>query len=342
MAEHDAVVEGYGVARNVATREACEELKKYIHVETKRAKDAEDSARFGKVREPENRYDLLLEMEGPVKDVVNSVMASMAVELRSVFQNPGARLIELAAITSYPGAESQPVHADSVHGVLRFLQADASAMLGGMLGASGGLWEDEEQEACDAVLQASATDTAPMWTMLVALQDIDESMGPTHVWPGTANVDHHSRCYSHYVSPMGLVPHDQREKLSVELADEMFEIQHKKMTLSAGDLVYYDSRTMHCGGANKSDKSRSVLVLTFVGAGMMPEGSTYDLLPHLINKYRLSSFPLLEDGSSRPKLDVDVAQEEAADKQRRQEDEEKRRAKPIPPLNEWMACVQCT
>eukprot|EP01059_Diplonema_ambulator_P033707 TRINITY_DN7186_c0_g1_i4.p2 TRINITY_DN7186_c0_g1~~TRINITY_DN7186_c0_g1_i4.p2 ORF type:complete len:401 (+),score=68.82 TRINITY_DN7186_c0_g1_i4:40-1203(+) len=331
--------EGYGVARGLVPASACAELKMHIHLETKKHLANGNSEMFGKVREPENRYDLRLDMVPVVKKVVNDVVTNIKDKLADAMGSKGARMIELAAITSHPGAESQPVHADTVHGVLRYLQADTSMMLG-MFNDS----DDEDTEACNQVLNAVATDTASMWTVLVPLQDVSADMGPTHVWPSTNTLEYHSICYSHYAGPGGDVGGrtTSRSKLSIEVADDLFQKKHLKMTLKAGDAVFYDSRTMHCGGANTSQKSRTVLLMTFVGHGLMPEGSTYDLLPHLLNKYRLSSFPLTHDGASQPKLQVDIEQEEAADRKRQEEEEELRKARTVPPLNEWKASVQCT
>eukprot|EP01064_Diplonema_japonicum_P037019 TRINITY_DN8569_c6_g1_i1.p1 TRINITY_DN8569_c6_g1~~TRINITY_DN8569_c6_g1_i1.p1 ORF type:complete len:409 (+),score=92.11 TRINITY_DN8569_c6_g1_i1:57-1229(+) len=333
-------LDGYGVAKGLVSKELCDELKKHIMVETKKNIDNGNAEVFGKVREPDNRYDLMLEMVPCVRDVVNQIVSKLKGILADAIGSQGARLIELAAITSHPGAASQPVHADTVHGVLRYLQADTSMMLG--LFNSGD--DSDDDEACNQVLSAVATDTAPMWTVLAPLQDVTEDMGPTHVWPGTNTLDFHSLCYSHYAGPGGDAGGQttNRSKLSIAVADDLFQKKHTKMTLNAGDAVFYDSRTMHCGGANTSTKSRTVLVLTFVGNGMMPEGSTYDLLPKLLNKYRLSSFPLTETGESRPKLQIDIEQEEAFESQRREEEEELRKALPVPPLNEWKASVQCT
>eukprot|EP01060_Flectonema_neradi_P022933 TRINITY_DN3114_c0_g1_i1.p1 TRINITY_DN3114_c0_g1~~TRINITY_DN3114_c0_g1_i1.p1 ORF type:complete len:400 (+),score=100.36 TRINITY_DN3114_c0_g1_i1:51-1202(+) len=334
----DTISEGYFVIEGAAKPEACEALRQHIRVKTREAQLMQDEKRFGKIREPDNRYDLLLDMDNAVVDVVNDVIAS-AKECLSHTVGVAGRLIELAAITSHPGARSQPVHADTVHGVLRFLQADTTAMTT-MLA----LDDEDDNEAATQVLHAVATDTAQMWSMLVALQDVDEDMGPTHVWPGTNTLDHHSRCYSHYAGPGGDIGGQttSRSKLDIEAADDLFQVPHKKMTISSGSFVAYDSRLMHCGGANTSKKSRTVLVMTFIGAGMLPEGSTYDLLPKLTNKYRLSSFPLEKDGTPQPKLQCDIDEDDRLEAIRVAEEEERNKAKPVPPLNEWRASVQCT
>jgi hypothetical protein len=50
--------------------------------------------------------------------------------------------------------------------------------------------------------------------------------------------------------------------------------------LATGDALVMDSRLWHQGTANRSDRRRSLLVLSFLsGDGGRPRGSTYSLLP---------------------------------------------------------------
>merc|ERR1712100_108883 len=124
-----------------------------------------------------------------------------------------------------------------------------------------------------------------LYTMLLAVQDVTSEMGPTLVWPGTNTVDHHTTFWN---TNLG-------KRLEVEEADSAFSVPRREMLLKKGDLVFYDSRTMHCGGANRSANRRSVLCMTLMGEGMKPEGSTYTILDSLRNKYRLASFPLTKE-----------------------------------------------
>merc|ERR1740138_1521158 len=121
-----------------------------------------------------------------------------------------------------------------------------------------------------------------IYTCLVALQDVDPDMGPTQVWPDTNTVEHHATLWSSATS----------EKLYPAEADKAFGIVHKDMTLKKGDLVMYDSRTMHCGGANSSTKRRSTFVVSVMGPGIRPDGTTWTMLRSLRNRLTSRSFPL--------------------------------------------------
>merc|ERR1712107_213064 len=186
-----------------------------------------------------------------------------------------ARVVELAAISSDGGAVAQPVHADTMHGVTRFLQSDIQ------LPEFEEYCEEDEDDDIGKIVQAVATDTAMIYTALVALQDIEPDMGPTQVWPGTNTVEHHATLWGTHIAG----------KLSVEDADKAFGIAHKKMTLKRGDLVLYDSLTMHCGGANCSEKRRSVLCVSVMGLGIRPDGTTWTMLKSLRNRLTIKSFP---------------------------------------------------
>jgi len=257
------------------------------------------------------------------------------------FLGGAIKFTELAAISSDPGAKAQAVHADTMHGVTRFLQSDVD------IGHSEPLPEDatdeDRQEVAEdvaSVIRTVATDTALLTSALVALQDVEEDMGPTHVWPGTNTVAHHATLWDSGVGG----------KLKVEDADEKFGVKHLKMTLKKGDLVLYDSRTMHCGGANTSDgKRRSVLVISTMGPGVRPDGSTCSMLPHLRKRgLRLVDFPmnldLVDAPTAVPGEPVVLPPQTAAALLREGDlaDADSEQPREIPPLDDWAAAVQCT
>jgi len=315
------------VSHEVISPQVCDALLAYIQRTRAAALSSGDDSVFGKIRAPENRYDLLLDLDGPVPLAINQLVEGLRDTLATVV-GVNASLVELAAITSEPGAQAQPVHADTVHGVVRFLQADIK-----MPG-----FEDEEEEEDDdrqALLSAVATETAPLWTCLTALQDVTSDMGPTLVWPGSNTVQAHSDVLAHYSVP-------GQGKLTPEAADAMLGIQHEEMLLPKGGSVLYDSRVMHCGGANSSSKARTVLVVTFMGDGVPPEGSTYDLKRHLRGRLKVRDFPLkwADEQMGAPSLGAD-SKEEAPCPKPVLPAPEKRSDRKVPPLEEWMAAVQC-
>merc|ERR1719235_2679314 len=138
--------------------------------------------------------------------------------------------------------------------------------------------EDDEDIFDDmgSIVRSVATDTALIYTCLAALQDVDLDMGPTHVWPGTNTVEHHFTLWNSRSA-------GSDDKLIVADADERFGVKRRDMDLRKGDLVMYDSRTMHCGGANNSNKRRSVFVVSCMGPGVRPDGTTWTMLKSLKN-----------------------------------------------------------
>lgn len=312
---------------------------------------------FGKIQEPEKRHDLKLRPQGCVLEALNQVLGGEFAQLFTSAVGSEASLVELAVISSDPGAKAQPVHADTVHGLVRYLHGEVE--IGRQREAGRQVAEEEEDEedfdedaeAVAEVMKTVATNTASLYTMLLALQDITSEMGPTLVWPGTNTVEHHTTFWN---TNLG-------NRLEVEEADTSFGVPKREMLLKKGDLVFYDSRTMHCGGANISSLRRSVLCLTLMGEGIKPEGSTYTMLQSLRNKFRLSSFPLIvadsteEQGEkaldSKPVDDqgVDAAKNFVGqqlcvvdEKSRAQDTVPVGEAAPVPPLTEWRAAVQCT
>jgi len=248
--------------------------------------------------------------------------------------------VELAAISSSKGAVAQPVHADTMHGVTRFLQSDIALHDAGT-GKSDDLSEDEDAaDDLGRVVQAVATDTALIFTSLLALQAVDESMGPTHVWPGTNTVEHHATLWGSHITG----------KLSVRDADKAFQVDHRKMTLECGDLVLYDSRTMHCGGPNNSDRRRSVFCVSTMGPGIRPDGTTWTMLSSLRGRMKLGDFPLSAGSAAAPTASsaLDAASAlpkptaDAKVKMEKHAGVAAEEPRPVPPLSEWEAAVQCS
>jgi hypothetical protein len=341
--------DGYIVIEGVLPAETCDAVRNHVLLTTDEAAHQERNDLFGNIQEAQRRYDLKLDLCAPVVEALNLFMGRCEPLLMEAMGGGRARVVELAAITSDSGAVAQPVHADTMHGVTRFLQSEvdmpgALARNGAPARAVGDCDDsdsdkEETNEDIGAIFRAVATETALIFTTLIALQDIEPDMGPTHVWPGTNTVEHHATLWGTHVGG----------KLSVEEADTVFGVAHRKMTLRKGDLVVYDSRTMHCGGANASSNSRrSVLVVSTMGSGVRPDGTTWTMLPSLRNRLVVGDFPLPEDAARSHTNTAGVAVmlpalQSQGDKDpsgaEKQEPEEEGRA--VPPLEEWDAAVQC-
>jgi len=332
--------QGYIVLRGVLDAGVCDRLKQHVLLATDAAAKQGRMDLFGNIQEADNRHDLKLTLCEPVVDALNGLVSRcgpLLEEAACAGADGRVRIVELAAITSNGGAVAQPVHADTMHGVTRFLQSDVQ--LPSASPEADGDDPEDWNEDLGSIVRAVATDTALIYTCLAALQDVSSDMGPTHVWPATNTVEHHATLWSTHVGG----------KLGVQEADEAFGIEHKKMLLAKGDLVLYDSRTMHCGGANSSAERRSVFCVSTMGPGIRPDGTTWTMLRSLRSRLLISDFPLsdknlaptatLEDAAAA--LPPEQSTEDAGGAKPRQEDEAQD-SRPVPPLEEWAAAVQCS
>jgi len=85
-----------------------------------------------------------------------------------------------------------------------------------------------------------------LFTVAMALQDVTEEMGPTLFLPGTHTKEMHKKFDG------------ARTKDTLLLTTP-----HKLSLLRAGDVSVYDSRTLHCGTENRSDRRRILLYTTW-------------------------------------------------------------------------------
>lgn len=114
----------------------------------------------------------------------------------------------------------------------------------------------------------------PLYTFLVALQDVSEGMGPTSVWPGTHAAAFHARS-----------PAERARHLALEAPAGGGAARR-------GDALLFDSRVYHGGGAN-GEARRLLLSATFKSAAAhagADAGTTDSLLPHLAGRWTLGDF----------------------------------------------------
>lgn len=113
-----------------------------------------------------------------------------------------------------------------------------------------------------------------LFTAFVALQDVTSEMGPTIFLPGTNTQVAHRR-------------------LQAEPGVFLAGRERVVAVLGAGDAVVYDSRVLHCGGANKSEKTRALMYLTFRPPAVDPKGlgvEQHSIRAELVGQYRLGDF----------------------------------------------------
>jgi len=91
----------------------------------------------------------------------------------------------------------------------------------------------------------------PLYTCFLALQDVEDDMGHTTFLPGTMTNDVHKIFNS-----------GEKQKNNLIAMSPAFSSNLKK-----GDVAIFDSRLLHCGGANESeDKRRILFYFTFTAA----------------------------------------------------------------------------
>lgn len=109
-------------------------------------------------------------------------------------------------------------------------------------------------------------------TSFVALQDVSESMGPTVFIPGSHTASAHLAF---------------RE--AGEVGGPALAAPHGVATLSTGDATVFDSRLLHCGGGNASEKRRVLFYFSFEVAGSdNPNSAVSTIREELRGKYTLA------------------------------------------------------
>lgn len=195
-----------GVVRlnGILSAETCDACRSSILSELQVKIDQDDEMTvetgFGDVLTRQNRWDLYLRRQGPYATALQECFGSRASKLSAFFE-------EL-----FEGKDA------SFH--------EFSALV-----------SDK-----DAKSQPIHPDTwfqrdCPLYTVFIALQDIEASMGPTLFLPNTNN------------------EHDHAQHKNPKLKDKLLARSvYKQGLLQKGDLVIMDSRTLHCGTGNSSGK----------------------------------------------------------------------------------------
>ena len=114
-----------------------------------------------------------------------------------------------------------------------------------------------------------------LYTCTIALQDVSSAMGPTLFLKGSNSKAVHKQFDAKPTTLLGSTP-------------------YFLSTLSLGDAALYDSRTLHCGGANRSPTQRALFYFTFTNPeGFQEEEDAWNVASirdELRGKYRLRDF----------------------------------------------------
>ena len=202
-----AIFEQHGLLRvnGVLLPEECAALREHVNalllssIKTVASTETEFLHLFGPVMCRKARYDVLLPMDATVRSAVQQVLTWAAPVIMEL-AGAKASVCELSALVSDAGSDPQPIHHDT-------------ALF--------------EEYSCKRV------------SMLVALQDVDEDMGPTVLFPWTNTPDWHR------------VLKMRGEKFA-ELLQGSTQ-PHVLGTMRAGDAILYDTNVLHCAGANTSN-----------------------------------------------------------------------------------------
>lgn len=194
-----------------------------------------NSKQYGDINEPKHRKDQ------------NLLLDSMEFDLRTVYNKnpyfwetvfPDYIIAECSMLTSYPGSNNQPWHADTTYKKNR-----------GNLVSVG-----------------------------IALDDITYSMGPLEVFPGSntyAEYVDNDNTYDTLDVLNEVIP---CESFITYLRYRLLGLHPEKCNCSKGSLVFWNSNVIHRGSANQSRKKRPVFYFSLLESGKKrPKGSTYSL-----------------------------------------------------------------
>ena len=205
-----AILISDGIVRleSVLSSDLCDECLKRINAELLVADHNEETAMydcngFGKVHSRACRYDMYLQNDGVFKDALHEMLCHGSA-LESLFTELFSGIP--AVFHEFSALISDPgSFRQPIHPDSKF------------------------------------TPKAVLYSCFVALQDVNEDMGPTWFLPLTNTQDSHDK-------------HNN--------SDEAFSMScdYRKASLRKGEVAIMDSRTLHCGGPNISESTRRVLL----------------------------------------------------------------------------------
>jgi ectoine hydroxylase-related dioxygenase (phytanoyl-CoA dioxygenase family) len=125
----------------------------------------------------------------------------------------------------------------------------------------------------------AADDLPVLFTCFIALQDIQLDMGPTTWLPRTHTKEAHERFGNDTPGPNG--GESEKDKL-LRRGPAVLGL------LKKGSCGIFDSRLLHCGGANISNTSRAIMYFSFRNPKVPNAGNPGSIRPNLIGKWTLA------------------------------------------------------
>lgn len=194
---------------------------------------------FSSIGEPEFRKDLPLELNGVTAELFQRVLNVTGGALLELI-GEDSFLTELSTMTSFPNAREQGRHPDTSY----------------------------DGYTVDDIFRIPR-----LYSVYIALSDVDEDMAALDVWPGT-HLNYHFSEYREY--------RDEFESLVKEgkvsrLDSPPLMAPAIRFTVRKGTVVIFDSRTMHRGTANTSPNIRPTMYFSFQAPGPDLDGSAGSL-----------------------------------------------------------------
>lgn len=124
-------------------------------------------------------------------------------------------------------------------------------------------------------------DDPVLYTCFVALQDITIDMGPTTWLPGTHTLEMHEAFQDETTPHAPGVTTESRKDHLLRTRPSVLGV------LPKGSCGVYDSRLLHCGGANRSDTSRALFYFSFKNPTMGTVGNPGSIRRDMIGKWTL-------------------------------------------------------
>jgi ectoine hydroxylase-related dioxygenase (phytanoyl-CoA dioxygenase family) len=176
-----------------------------------------------------------------------------------------------------------------VDALLQVLQkTPIGKMVSSMLGKQAALYElsclmsdsGSNRQVVHPDTPCTADDEAVLYTCFIALQDIDLTMGPTTWLPNTHTVSAHELFKDDYVAP----------STGESSKDNLLRTTPSVLgVLPKGSCAIFDSRLLHCGGANTSDRSRALFYFSFKNSKIGYPGNPASIRPELGSKYTITT-----------------------------------------------------
>ena len=176
LRKHGMLVDDFAVAAAAAAA-CCAEVHTALDEALVRP-PGEGSGRFGEIRAPLHRYDLLLELTPSLLALLRQLLAPATPTGTAIAASLGvdATLVELSCVVSESGAIAQPAHCDTP------ADADVADIVAGNGAGASPLPQSDGLPLNDGRRPPSPP---RLLTTFVALQDVAEDMGPTLAWPST-------------------------------------------------------------------------------------------------------------------------------------------------------------